>query len=246
MATSKCIRVLARHSEEKIRLFCTPHAGAGASIYYSWTRLLPPTIGIYGIQLPGREQRGNEPFANDMDGIVAEISDAIATWDDKPFALYGHSLGGLISFEVAGTLAVRTGMRPQAFFAGGCSAPSAVRNEDTRFHDHASLVQVVRRMGGMDEILAEEDELSRYLLSVVAADLTLFNGYVYKDRDRLDCPVVALFGTYDTEQTVEDVLAWRAHARRGFHIREIRGGHFFHKECARQVTHVVAEYLVGG
>lgn len=48
------------NSNDKIRIFCFPYAGGGASAYRNWGTYLPNYVGVYPIQIPGRENRITE------------------------------------------------------------------------------------------------------------------------------------------------------------------------------------------
>ncbi|WP_157378236.1 thioesterase II family protein [Burkholderia ubonensis] len=247
MTSKDCIRTLSRGVDEQVRLICFPHAGAGASIYHAWTRLLPSSVGVYGVQLAGREQRIDQPFVVDWAPVIEEIRDALAGLDDKPFSFYGHSLGGLIAYEVASALQHEGAQAPQVLVAGGSYAPSAVRKEATLFDDEAGLMRAVHRLGGVDDELIGNVDFIHHFLPVIAADFTLFNRYTYDAaRDPLDCPVVALFGTRDADHGLASATRWRAHTRGDFQAYEVDGGHFFHRECARETVDLVTRRIRDG
>ncbi|AOK29720.1 thioesterase II family protein [Burkholderia singularis] len=197
--------------------------------------MVPPDVGVYAVQLAGREQRSDEPPCIDWVPLVEEICDVLDCWQDKPFAFYGHSLGGLIAYEVAIALRRRGVAGPRMLFVGASYAPSAVRKADTQFEDEQSLLRTVRRFGGVDDSFAAESEFMRYFLPVIAADLTLFNRYAYDaEQDRLDCPVMALFGAHDADHDRASMAQWGHHTRSSFRAQAVRGGHFFHRESARE------------
>lgn len=242
-----CIRALSRRTEESVRLICFPHAGAGASIYYAWTRLLPSAVGLYGVQLAGREQRVDEPLAIEWAPVVGEITHALGQFDDRPFAFYGHSLGGLLAYEVAAALQRSGAALPSVLFAGGAYAPSAVSKAHTQFADEAGLLRVVRRLGGVADELTADAQFVRYFLPVIAADFTLFNRYTYDSSDDpLACPVVAVHGTNDIDHGRVSALQWRSHAAHGFHVEQVRGGHFFHRDGAGETVDLVLRRLSEG
>ncbi|MBP0713532.1 alpha/beta fold hydrolase [Burkholderia sola] len=242
MAATRCIYALSRRPDNTTRLVCFPHAGAGASIYCAWDRLVPHDVGVHAVQLAGREQRADEQLRIDWVPLVEEICDALARWHDQPFAFYGHSLGGLIAYEVANALRRRGATGPRMLFVGASYAPSAVRKAGTHFEDDESLLQIVRRFGGVDDTFAAEPEFVRHFLPVIAADFTLFNRYVYDAaRDRLDCPVIALYGTHDADHDGASMARWKLHTRGSFHAHAVHGGHFFHRESAREaIEHIVS------
>ncbi|WP_082874947.1 thioesterase domain-containing protein [Burkholderia sp. MSMB1589WGS] len=172
------------------------------------------------------------------------MCDALDCWHDKPFAFYGHSLGGLIAYEVAIALRRRGVAGPRMLFVGASYAPSAERKANTQFEDDQSLLRTVRRFGGVDDSFAAEPEFMRYFLPVMAADLTLFNRYACDAaQDRLDCPVVALFDTHGAHHDCASMAQWGLHTRGSFHAAGSSRWHFFHRESAREAIEYIVSHL---
>src|SRR5260221_5976848 len=83
-------------------IFCIPFAGGGASFYRAWAYSAPPSIALRPVQLPGREERFTETPYDRMPQLVQAAADALAPLLDKqPFALFGHSMGALVCYELA-------------------------------------------------------------------------------------------------------------------------------------------------
>ena len=93
--------VVCTKSHARLRLFCFPYAGGGASIYHPWSKRLSGDVEICPLYLPGRENRLREPCFKRLSSLVEELTDALTHFMDVPFAFFGHSMGALISFEVA-------------------------------------------------------------------------------------------------------------------------------------------------
>ncbi|KPA90330.1 thioesterase II family protein [Pseudomonas sp. RHF3.3-3] len=241
------IQLLSKGSDERVRLLCFPHAGAGASIYHVWSNHLPSWVGVHGVQLPGREQRVHEAALMDWQPLVEQICQGVAEWDDTPFIFYGHSLGGLLAYEVARSLQLRGATGPRVLVTGGAYAPSAVRKDKTRFTNQAELIESIRRLGGVDEAVIQDKDFIQHFMPMIAADFTLFNRYVHDaDATPLACPVVALFGRYDENHDRENALQWRAHTSGNLHVREVAGGHFFHRECVGETLDIVKRFASAG
>src|SRR5215470_713075 len=83
-----------------VRLICLPHAGAGAASFARWLGLFRPDIGIVRVQLPGREDAAGEPALRRVDEVVTALLPQLRRFDE-PIALYGHSMGALVAFELA-------------------------------------------------------------------------------------------------------------------------------------------------
>src|SRR5262245_17886558 len=119
-----------RHNPEaRLRLFCLPYAGGGASSYKTWAENLPPAVEVCPVQPPGREgRRGELPFTRLLP-LIGAISEAILPLLDRPFALFGHSLGAKVAFELARALQQKHGFNPVYLFISACPAPQLPNHE---------------------------------------------------------------------------------------------------------------------
>lgn len=88
-----------------MRLFCLPHSGASAMAYNRWRRSLPEWLHVRALELPGRGMRMDEPLQCDIKRLAHQLADEISPELDRPFAIFGHSLGGLLAFELGACLA---------------------------------------------------------------------------------------------------------------------------------------------
>ena len=126
----------------RMRLFCFPPAGSGTVAYRAWAPLAAPGLEVNAVLLPGRETRFAEPPVDDMAALASQIADAIAPLAGQPFALFGHSLGALLAYEVARRLAAQ-GCAPGHLFASGHLAPAiGSRRAQARM---ANSIMAVRR-----------------------------------------------------------------------------------------------------
>jgi len=216
-----------RESPAAARLICLPHAGGGAFLQRGWPALLPASIELISVELPGRGTRMREPPATDIRVVVAGLETDLAALDDLPLAVFGHSMGAILAFELA-LLRQRMGRKPLALFLAGCAAPErlAGRPKIHGLDDEAFLARLVRLGAIPAEVLADPD-LKAMVLSVLRADITMLEAYVGDEGAILDCPVWALGGRDDDTATAADLLPWRDHARDGFEHAEFPGGHFF-------------------
>lgn len=231
-----------------MQLFCLPHAGAGASAYRHWPQLLPPTVDLVPIQLPGREARFAEPPARTaaevVDGVLEPLLDRIS----GPFALFGHSMGALLSYELAHALADR-GRPPAHLFVSGYAAPQRIRPTGGIVHllpDDELLEHLEYLEGTPPEVLASP-ELLRLLLPVCRNDFGLCETHVFRPRPPLRIPVTALAGVADRGAPPAEVEAWRELTTGDFVHRSFPGGHFYLLEQAADVVAAVVERLpLGG
>ncbi|WRH68385.1 MAG: thioesterase domain-containing protein [Planktothrix sp. GU0601_MAG3] len=109
--------------QAKLRLFCFHYAGGGAVIFRSWADSLPSTVEVCPIELPGRSSRLRETPFTQMEPLIQTLAPAIFPHLNKPFAFFGHSMGGLVSFELAQLLRKEYNQSPLHLFVSGCRAP---------------------------------------------------------------------------------------------------------------------------
>jgi medium-chain acyl-[acyl-carrier-protein] hydrolase len=210
------------------RLFCFPYAGGGAPIFHSWPDALPPTVEVCVIQLPGRGARLLEKPYRRMDSLVSALTDALAPLLDKPFALFGHSMGAWIGFELARRLRKERRVEPLHLFVSGASAPHLPqRDEPLHALPEEEFVSALRRLNGTPKEVLESDELMRLITPTLRADFAICENYSYVRRPLLSCPITAFSGSQDRRLRSGDIEAWREETTGPFRAQMFPGGHFF-------------------
>ena len=213
----------------RVRLFCFPYAGAGASTYRAWPGHVPDTVEICAVQLPGREGRLREaPFTCFRDLVEAAVG-ALGPHIDRPFALFGHSMGALVAFEVARALAARRGATPLHLFVSGEGAPHLPSRYApiTHLAHDAFVAEVRRRYDGIPEEVFRTSELMELLVPTLRADMTALEGHTHMAGLPLSCPITAYGGSDDPEATETEIAAWREHGTGVFRYLILPGTHFF-------------------
>ncbi|WP_082930930.1 thioesterase domain-containing protein [Micromonospora sp. NBRC 110037] len=212
--------------EAPVRLFCLPYAGAGASAFRRWASEFGESVDVTPVQLPGRENRITE----DPRFSVAEVADAIASRADRPYAIYGHSMGGRLGFDVVRELR-RTGRPlPLRLYVGGARAPHVRTPGPFDGLSRASDDELLRRLGeggGLPAELLDHPELVELLLPLLRADFGRVDDYRHVPGEPLPVPIVAFAGRTDRAVTRDQNAAWAEHTAAGFTLHELDGGHFF-------------------
>lgn len=233
----------------RLRLFCLPYAGGAASIYRTWPQELPETIDVCPLQLPGREQRLREQAYTRVPPLVEALAGAISPMlDEMPFAFFGHSMGGLLSYELAQHLRATSGKRPVHLLVSARRAPQ-LPPEDKHYWSlpDDELKDKLREIEGTPQEVLDHDELMELMLPLIRADFELNDTYQPTDHPPLDCPIDAFGGTADPEVEREDLEAWAELTTGPFRLRMFPGGHFFlHPEktsLIAAVTRCLAPHL---
>lgn len=212
----------------RLRVFCLPYAGAGASAFRLWDREFPDHVELISLQPPGRERRISEPLSGSVPDIVAMLATDIADLLDLPFAFFGHSMGALLAFEAARELRRRNLPGPVHVVASGMRAPQTPRRtRELHGLPDEQLVAELRRLGGTPDQVFAEPELLALVLPALRADLTACETYDYRPEPPLACPISAWRGTTDREVNDDELAAWRRETAAGFSMRRFAGGHLY-------------------
>lgn len=225
-------------------LFCLPYAGAGAGMYRTWGERLAPAVDVMAVQLPGREGRFGEAAHAGMAPLVAEVADALQARSSRRYALFGHSMGALVAFELAHEMRRRGMPLPLLLVVSGHAAPHLARR---RAPLHAlpseQFVEELRRLRGMPEEVLANEELMSLLLPRLRADFAVCETYVCPERPPLDCPLVAFGGRDDDCVAPAALSAWRSHTSGPFDMQQFEGGHFFVDQLGQEVTEALGTRL---
>ncbi len=227
------------------RLVCLPYAGGGASVYRRWDHLAPQHVEVCPVELPGRGARmGEAPFLR-LPPLVRALADALEPLLDRPFAFFGHSMGGLVAFELARLLRRRGWPQPCHLFVSASPAPP--RRHEPAFHD-ASDAEVKARLqalNGTPGAVLENEELMALTLPVIRADFAVLETYEYHEESPLDVPITVFGGLQDRAVRPSDLQGWQAHSTDS-RLRMLPGDHFFIHHLAPELVHLVTAHFAPG
>lgn len=209
-----------------MRLFCLPYAGGSARVFADWQADVPQWLEVVPLELPGRGTRFGEAPHTRLEFLLDDLHRDVAPRLDEPFAVFGHSLGAMLGYELVRMLA-REGRQAEHLFVSGAGAPHIPTRKPAYHLSDDDFRRHLRDLGGTPPEVVESDELMDLLLPVLRADFTIADTYVPLPGEGVDCPVTAFCGDADEEAPPRDVMAWRRYARAGFNLRMLPGGHFF-------------------
>ena len=229
--------------QARVRLFCLPWAGGGASAYRPWCAALAPEIEVVPLQPPGRENRLREPAANDFAALMPDLVTLIADAADQPYALFGHSKGAHLAFTLTRALRAAGVPKPARLFLSARRAvhlpPEAAPIGEL---DDAALIACVReRYGGRMAI--DDPALWQLLLPTLRADIQATETWLDADEPPLATPITALGATDDPWVSVAALRAWEQHTTGGFACHLFPGGHFYFQEVPDAVLAVLRHDL---
>ncbi|BCJ28486.1 thioesterase domain-containing protein [Actinocatenispora sera] len=208
------------------QLYCLPYAGASASAFRRWPAAFGAEVEVVPVKLPGREGRYAEPLT--LDPVA--MADAIVADAGPRFALYGHSLGARLGYEVTRVLVERGDRLPERLFVAAGRPPD--ERGDGPLDNIAGLPrdQLVARVvaaGGMPAELLDAPDLIDLLLPVLRADLAWLEAYRYEPRPPLPVRVTTFAGESDVAVPPGQLAGWQRHTDAGLRAHRVPGGHFF-------------------
>jgi medium-chain acyl-[acyl-carrier-protein] hydrolase len=229
------------------RLYCLPFAGGGPSTYRLWPRSLPDDVDVIAVQLPGRDPSSPDPPADSVGeivgAVVASISELEAA-DPLPFALFGHSMGALIAFEVTTALEQRGGPSPTRLFVSGRRPPDELHQGDdvADLPDDEFLDAMQRSYGGIPDVVRNEPELLALFLPSLRADIRALETYRPLGEQPVRCPVRVYGGAQDRHPRPSQLAGWQRVAARDVSIRVFDGDHFYLAEAREALTADIAKH----
>lgn len=212
----------------RMRLFCLPFAGGGASTYHGWAQIIPEHVEVRALQLPGRESRMREARITSALALAQAIADALEPYLDRPFAFFGYSMGALLAFETARALRRRRRPLPTHLFVAAMRAPHVPAVVPPLAHlPQDQLLRALRDYYQPAEEVFEIPELRDLLLPILRDDIALVDGYAYYAEPPLNCAIDVYVGTQDRSTSIEAAGRWRDQTAGPFELTVFRGSHFF-------------------
>ncbi|MGB2572476.1 thioesterase II family protein [Micromonospora citrea] len=209
------------------RLVCLPHAGGSASFYFPVSRALSPAVEVLAIQYPGRQDRRLEPCVDSIGELARQVYGVLRPWRDQPLAIFGHSMGATLGFEVARLIEADGGAPVAHLFPSGRRAPSCARHETVHLLDDEGLLADVRKLSGTNQAVLGDPEMLRAALPAIRNDYRAAETYAYTPGPKLSCPVTVFTGDDDPKSSIDEAKAWERHSTGPFDLQVFPGGHFF-------------------
>jgi surfactin synthase thioesterase subunit len=225
-------------------LVCLPFAGGGAGFYRGWRSLPDEALRIVPVQLPGREELFiEEPYHDVIEAARALASRVVDLTRGTPVAVFGHSLGAVLAFELARELENSADCDLQHVFVSGSPGPWSGRaDRATGLPDDEFVARVERFAGYQHEALADPD-LRDLLLPLIRADVEMHENYKPCSDQPLRTPVTTLRGTDDTLVSADQAGEWRGATTGAFGSVELPGGHMYLVESPRVLLEAVSRIL---
>jgi surfactin synthase thioesterase subunit len=252
---SSSLWIPAPRPKARIQLLCFHHAGGHSRSFARWPKLLPSSMEFVGIELPRREprsilretqQRWLPRELLSADETVEDLLEAIGAFVDRPFVLFGHSMGAMLSYHLARRLSDAHGLEPRRVFVSAAAAPDAfgnpLRTRAAPLTD-AQLRSEVARMGGTPPALLARDSFAAPMLSRLRADLWTCATISRLPRTPLRAPITAMYGSHDHVVSGDQMQRWHEYSGESFRMVEIEGDHFYPISNPDQVIDAIGRHV---
>ncbi|QXF35490.1 thioesterase [Photorhabdus luminescens] len=225
-----------------VRLYLIHHAGGSHMLYRPWSHLLPGWIKCIALELPGRGMGFGEPLPESMEQVIELFLNQIQT--DKPFAIFGHSMGGLIAYEL--TLRLQNlGLSP-VWLGISAFKPPHLKNKENlsraSFNDD-QLTEYLEKLGGSKDF-CEDRVVMKMMLDIVRSDFRIIESWRMSDAKISDKTTVHSFsGLYDVAVTPQMISSWQDYINGKFLHSTFDGDHFYLNSFPSSLINKIASDL---
>lgn len=231
-------------SHKRWKLYCFPYAGGSAAIYNGWKKRLDKDIDLVAVELAGRGKRIYDLLYNSIDEAVDDVYKIIKNDlnGSSLFGFFGHSMGGIIAFELAHKLRKKNLQQPSVIFFSGRGAPHVPRREDKEIYHKLPEDEFRKKildLGGTPTEFFKHPELLEVLLPMLKSDFKIAETFTGSTEiTPFDYDIKVLIGK-EEDVTAEQMHGWKEHTSKICTMYYFEGGHFFINEETEKVVDIV-------
>ncbi|MBR0580348.1 thioesterase II family protein [Bacillus altitudinis] len=223
-----------------IQLICFPFAGGYSASYRPLFEQLKDTAEVTAAEPPGHGTN-LMPLETSIDRLAELYKEGLTGKLNRPFILFGHSMGGLVVYRLT-QLLEKEGIDPAAVVISAIQPPQTKRQILTHLSNEA-FVQHIAEMGGIPKELLENKPMMDYFTPSLRADYQALESFQHTDKTIIESPVYLLNGKQD-KKCMEDADGWLTWAN-AIERTDFEGGHMFintHLEqFAEHMRHVIEQ-----
>jgi len=224
-------------------LICLPYAGGTKHSFRYINKSILENINIYSFDYPGHGNRIKESCLVSMNDIVDDIYSQIQPILNEPYAIYGHSMGAILSYLLTRKIELNKINLPLHVFISGTDAPSVKSKKEVRYSlPKDQFIEKLKKLGGMPDEILENEELLGFFEPILRSDFQAVETFNYIKLDPLNVPITVMIGDKE-ELEEEDVLKWQEETTHKLEVYNFNGGHFFIFDNGKEITELIAKYL---
>ena len=228
-----------------INLFCLPFAGGNKYSYREFVDKAPAFLNIITLEYPGRGARMKEALVSDINELVEDVYlQIIPHIKEKQYAIYGHSLGGLMTYLLTKKLIENNHQQPVQLFVTGTTGPSAISRTEKKRHllEKIEFIEEIRLLNGMPEEILANAELLEYFEPILRSDFKVSENYVHIENTPFNIPLTVITGT-EEEMQIEDIELWQKVTMHPVEFNTMLGNHFFIYDHVTKILEMICKKL---
>ncbi|HYC29114.1 MAG TPA: alpha/beta fold hydrolase [Chitinophagaceae bacterium] len=228
---------------DTINLYCLPFSGGSKYSYKAFSQYAPPFLNIIPLEIPGRGSRSGEELLTDIELTADDVFDQIKNGLDKPYAIYGHSMGGILAYLLARRI-IDAGLdQPLHLFVTGCVAPS-LKYRDLVDHTlpKEEFLQKIKDLGGSPDSVLSNPALMEFFEPILRADFEAVATYKHIPAAPFSIPVSAVLGDAENA-TIEEAMQWQKETTATVDVKTLPGNHFFIFEHPDYIIQMISRKL---
>ena len=227
---------------EQIQMFCLPFAGGNKYFFREYQKFAPDFIEVIPVELPGRGLRADEPLFTNIYDLAEDVFFSIKNKLDKPYILYGHSMGGLLAYLTAKMIVKDFLATPIHIFITGCTAPSTRDKSYLHLLSKDDFIKKLKELGGCPEEILNNEDIINFFEPVIRADFQAVESFEYQQTAPFDIPMTLMFGL-DERVTPSEMRDWQKETTNSIDIIQMPGNHFFINQFGFQVIKIIARKI---
>lgn len=230
---------------KKIQLFCVPYAGGTVACYLQWKKYLPDWIEVIPLELSGHGSRIMEPLFDNMQDMVQDVyTNMLAFLDGSNFALFGHSMGSTIIYEIVRKLQKNKALMPVHIFFSARFPPHFSSEIKLCYFDDERFIEEIIKMGGTPKVVFEDEELRKCFLPILQKDYKVLDLYSFQRLEKiLDINISIFYGKKDIRCNIDKMKEWKSYTMGRADFFEFNGDHFFLIDKMKEVTYQIEKSL---
>ena len=234
---SKYIKILKNNQKDSTQLFCLPYAGGNSSIYYSWREIIPDNIKLIALQLPGRAELFSEEIITNMNILIKTLFNAIEPYLDKPFAFFGHSMGGIIVYALTQYIEKVSDKKAEFIIISAAKPPHFYSGDTRHLMSTKELAKILKKNNATPNTILNSEELMDIIISIYRADCKLLETSKINTFPRVQTKVFIFNAKEDIRKNI--LSEWNEYFQQKITNINFNGGHFFiHKEESKLIKEI--------
>ncbi|ELR71345.1 thioesterase [Fulvivirga imtechensis AK7] len=223
-------------------MFCLPFAGGNKYSFGEYERFAPEFVEVIPVELPGRGSRADEALLTNIYDLAEDVFFSIKNKLDKPYILYGHSMGGLLAYLTAKLIIKNFSSEPLHMFITGCTAPSTRDKSYLHLLSKEDFIKKLKELGGCPEEILNNGDILDFFEPIIKADFQAVESFEYQQTTPFDIPLTLMFGMSE-KVTQSEMREWQKETTRSIDIIQMPGDHFFINQFGFQIIKVIARKI---